>query len=123
MIQRILNLFKRSEVKGAVSLEKQLFKLIHKLQEQEENPVLLDRKIQQIIFNAKYYEKFKGPNREERPTQKIEEFFIKANKGDTTFLSDPFYIYLKANQDKIIKKLKYRIKRNRDGRGVTIPRG
>jgi len=96
-------------------LENTLFDIIKEMSKTSIDAAMLDRKVSQIMFNAKYSHKFNSGDIN-RPSETLQDFFKKASRGNTSFLSEPFYIHLKLNNDKVIKKLKYRLKRGRDSR-------
>ena len=65
-----------------------------------------------MVFNAKYSEEVKSLGIETEPSKLLTQFYNMANKGDTSFMKDPFYRLLAQMKDSEIRKLRYRIKRN-----------
>lgn len=67
--------------------------------------------IRQIVFDTKYKGDLEKAE-EFTPTELIARFKVKADRGDNTFLRHYFYRVLRKNNDPVIRKLKYRLKRN-----------
>lgn len=69
----------------------------------------LEKDVYKRIFNSSYRNEVeKG----KVPYDILDSFYEKANKGDNSFMRDPFYRTLRRNRDKQIRNLKYRLKRN-----------
>jgi hypothetical protein len=67
--------------------------------------------IRQIIFDTKY----KGdmvPGEAKTPSELVVQFGSLADKGDNTYLRHYFYRVLRRNHDPVVRRLKYRLKRN-----------
>lgn len=65
-----------------------------------------EKDIYKTLFNS-YYRDFTDD-----PFGDLERFKAKADKGDNTFKSDPFFRILRQRNDKQVRNLNYRLKRN-----------
>lgn len=72
---------------------------------------IADLTIRQIIFDTKYKSDL-AVDEEYSPSELVTRFTVKADKGDNTFLRHYFYRVLRRNADPVIRRLKYRLKRN-----------
>lgn len=67
--------------------------------------------IRQIIFDTKHKNDMTA-GEEKTPSELVAQFSALADKGDNTYLRHYFYRLLRRNYDPVIRKLKYRLKRN-----------
>jgi hypothetical protein len=98
--------------------KKRVRTLIFQLYNENLTPQITDREISAMIFDAKYTETilelgFRSVTSEDpRPSELLSVYYLKANKGDTSFMRETFYRHLAQVGDNEIRKLRYRIKRN-----------
>jgi len=93
------------------NLEYSIYLLVHQYYQQEDlyDTVYKDRRIDKLIFNAKYREEVRGAD---IPYNLVQEFYAQAGKGDRSFYTHYFYKILRLNNDSNLIKLKYKLKRN-----------
>jgi len=73
-----------------------------------EDPKLLERRIAEIIFDAKYKKEVKSGV----PHEILNSYYAMASKGDSSYMTKPFFRLLRQLGDPEVRKLKYRLKRN-----------
>jgi len=73
-----------------------------------EDSKLLERRIAEIIFDAKY----KGQVMGEVPHKILNTYYTRASKGDNSYMTEPLFRILRQVGDPEVRKLKYRLKRN-----------
>ena len=108
-LNKLLNLVEGETVEEHIRA--QLKQLIFKLYEISLTPYLLDREIIAMSFNAKYTDAAKDLGINEEPSIILTRYYQTANKGDGSFMKEPFYRLLRQSKDSEIRKLKYRQKR------------
>lgn len=109
----VSNLLKLIPEKTEENSTQKLNSIIIDLYSNTVNPYLLDREINGMIFNAKYIDLLKESGTLSiTPYDLLTTFYSKANKGDNSFMKDPFYRILARSKDAEIRKLNYRLKRN-----------
>lgn len=69
---------------------------------------LLERRIAEIIFDAKYRKQVKKGV----PHEILNSYYIQASKGDNSYMTEPLFRLLRQLGDPEVRKLKYRLKRN-----------
>lgn len=70
----------------------------------------LDIEILAFIFDAKYTEDGKAAGLSCKPSEELSRYYNIANKGDASFISEPFYRVLTKRKDKEVLSLRYRLK-------------
>lgn len=75
-------------------------------------PLYLDNSLEKDIYKMIFDSTYKNEVEGQTPYSLLNTFYEKANKGDNSFMRDPFYRFLRRNKDKQVRNLKYRLKRN-----------
>ena len=94
-----------------LQLDYSIFLLVHTFYKESEldDSMQKDRKLDKIIFNAKYRDFMEG---EDTPYNLLQEYFRMAGSGSKAFYRHYFYKVLRLHNDTNISKLRYKLKRN-----------
>lgn len=69
-----------------------------------------DITIKNTVFNTKYESDMRG--KYDVPSTFVRDFYESADRGDKSFMHHYFYRVLRRNNDRVVRSLKHRLKRN-----------